>query len=109
MSAEHSEWTRLLEVSALPPGKGRFIAAGGCELAVFHIAESGQFAVIDNSCPHAGGNLSAGSVANGAVTCPWHQWEFDLASGVCTTSDRVCVRRYAWRVEAGVLYARLTG
>ncbi len=32
-------------------------------------------------CPHLEGPLFEGSVADGAVTCPWHTWRFDLRSG----------------------------
>jgi NAD(P)H-dependent nitrite reductase small subunit len=109
MTPPEPEWIRLIGADELPPGQSRFLAVSGRELAIFHLADTGRFAVIDNSCPHAGGNLSAGTVADGVVTCPWHQWEFDLSTGACTTSERVCVRRYPVRVEDGVVYARLKG
>lgn len=108
MSAQpHENWTRLLAVEECPAGRTRFVAVGGRELAVFHLADPDRFVVTNNSCPHAGGNLSAGTVDHGVVTCPWHHWAFDLATGECTTSERVCVRTYACEVRGGALYARL--
>jgi len=32
-------------------------------------------------CPHWGGPLDEGEIADGAVVCPWHGYRFDLTSG----------------------------
>ncbi|RIK63667.1 MAG: ferredoxin [Planctomycetota bacterium] len=103
----YESWTRLLPVADLPPGRARFIALGRHELAVFHLRDPDRFVVTPNSCPHAGGNLAAGEVRGAVVTCPWHQWEFDLDSGACTLSDAVALRRFETRIEDGALFARL--
>src|SRR5262245_34196634 len=100
-------WTRLLPVSELPLGRARFVATGDHELAVFHLADPDRFVVTRNSCPHAGGNLAAGEIRSSTVTCPWHQWEFDLDSGRCTLSETVQLHRYECRVEDGWLEAKL--
>ena len=55
--------------------------------------------VIDNACPHSGGNLSAGEVAQGVVTCPWHQWQFKLTTGVCIDSSATRVQKYPARIR----------
>lgn len=100
-------WTRLLPVTELTPGRARFLTVGRHELAVFRLADPERFIVTANSCPHAGGNLAAGEVRNGVVTCPWHQWEFDLDSGQCTLSESVSLLRYETRIEDGWLSAKL--
>ena len=100
-------WTKLLAVSQCVQGQSRFVAAGDHELAVFHLSGPDRFVVCRNSCPHAGGNLSAGSVDGPIVTCPWHHWMFDLDTGRCTEVSNVTVHRYECRVEDGHLYALL--
>jgi nitrite reductase/ring-hydroxylating ferredoxin subunit len=44
-----------------------------------------------------------GALALGAhkavVRCPWHKWEFDIATGRCLSDDRLVVRRYAVRLD----------
>src|SRR5262245_16933700 len=100
-------WTKLASIDECPPGRARFVVVGHLELAIFHLDDPDRFIVTRNSCPHAGGNLAAGTIENGAVTCPWHQWTFNLDSGACTRSDRVRLRRYECRVEDGFIYARL--
>lgn len=69
----------------------------------------GNVFVIDNACPHAGGNLSAGEVNKGIVTCPWHHWQFDLRSGVCTDSAAARVQKYPARVRNGWVEIQLPG
>lgn len=32
-------------------------------------------------CPHQGGPLGQGQLADGRLICPWHAWEFDCRTG----------------------------
>jgi nitrite reductase/ring-hydroxylating ferredoxin subunit len=89
-------WTSLCAVDELTVGCGRYVEIGGFELAVF--ASDGGYFVIDNRCPHAGGNLAGGALAAGCVTCPRHAWTFDLATGTLVGAPGVCVKNYAVRL-----------
>jgi len=61
--------------------------------------EQGLFATA-NRCPHEGYPLSEGTLAGCTLTCNWHNWKFDLASGeTLVGGDRL--RRYPIRLEAG--------
>ena len=61
--------------------------------------DAGLFATA-NRCPHEGYPLSEGTLAGCTLTCNWHNWKFDLASGeTLVGGDRL--RRYPLRVEAG--------
>ena len=100
-------FVELIRLAQLNEAGGTFIGHDGRELAVFLLDEPRSVAVIDNACPHAGGNLAAGAVENGTVTCPWHQWNFDLDTGLCTQSDRARVRRYPAEIRDGSLWVDL--
>jgi nitrite reductase/ring-hydroxylating ferredoxin subunit len=39
-------------------------------------------------CPHRLGSLMDAQVTAGEITCPWHGYRFDLATGQCLTGDR---------------------
>jgi nitrite reductase (NADH) small subunit/3-phenylpropionate/trans-cinnamate dioxygenase ferredoxin subunit len=39
------------------------------------------FFAVNSICPHMGGPLSCGEVREGRVTCPWHDWVFDVKTG----------------------------
>ncbi len=100
-------WTPLCPVADCPPGRAKFVSVGTHELAVFHLTDPDRFVVTRNSCPHAGGNLAAGEVAGPVVTCPWHQWSFNLDSGACTLSPAVALHRYECKIENGDVCAKL--
>jgi 3-phenylpropionate/trans-cinnamate dioxygenase ferredoxin subunit len=102
-------------VTAFPPGSRTRVEVEGRAIALFH--ENGFFALRDQ-CPHMGGPLSAGTVwgavsADGPgcydyrperkfVRCPWHGWEYDVATGQSwykPDTDRV--KAYQVSVETG--------
>lgn len=86
----------VCKTADVPPGEGRAITVAGRRIAVFH-AESGWFA-LDNACPHRGGPLADGLLADSCVTCPLHERRFDLATGAALTAgDGVCAHRVELR------------
>jgi len=99
--------TPIIELHRCRENAGAFVEHGGLELAVFRLTNPDRVIVIDNACPHASGNLSGGDVEAGIVTCPWHQWRFDLDTGVCTESQLARVRRYPAEIRDGVVWADL--
>jgi nitrite reductase (NADH) small subunit len=101
-----------LPVTAAPAeGHVRMLDIGGRRVGLYRVGD-GFFALADR-CPHRGAPLCSGSVAtsidvrdgqvvlgtrNGTLRCPWHKWEFDIASGRALADERLRVRRYAVRV-----------
>ncbi len=61
----------------------------------------GEVRAISGLCPHQGGPLGEGVLNGGMISCPWHMWEFDSATGACTFNENVRVPVYAVQVEAG--------
>jgi nitrite reductase (NADH) small subunit len=88
-------WTSLCELNELTEGKGKYVEIGGFQLAVF--LDAGQVRVIDNCCPHAGGNLAGGEVVAGCAICPWHSWAFRLDNGQLRDSPGVAITTYKSR------------
>ncbi len=100
-------FVKLIEVERCNPDGGTFVATGGLELAVFLPTDPDAVIVIDNACPHGGGNLSGGDVTGHVVSCKWHYWKFNLDTGVCLDSSRARVRRYEAEIRAGWVWADL--
>ncbi len=73
--------------------------ASGC-IAIFRTSEDKVFA-LDDKCPHKGGPLSNGIQHGEAVTCPLHNWVFDLNTGEAQGADVGQVKTYPVKVEAG--------
>ena len=89
-------WTSLCDRSELEEGKGKYVEIGGFQLAVF--LDHGAVHVIDNTCPHAGGNLAGGYVEEGCAVCPWHYWAFRLDNGQLKDLPGVMVSTYKTRL-----------
>ena len=95
--------TIFVDIGALddiPPQGARVVkTAQGC-VAVFRTADDRVFALEDR-CPHKGGPLSEGIVHGDRVTCPLHNWVFDMNSGIAQGADEGAVRTYPIRVQQG--------
>ena len=63
----------------VPLLEGRRGTVAGHRVAIFRLPSG--FAATDAACPHRGGPLSDGLVADGCVTCPLHNWRLDLTTG----------------------------
>ena len=79
------DWHRVSDIDDPPPGRVKTVTAGSVSLALTHI--DGEYAAMDNRCPHQGGPLGEGSIETGAeggqcwLRCPWHGWDFDPKTG----------------------------
>ena len=77
-------WHKVAETDELAEGRVKSANAGGRSLAIVHF--DGQYAAMDNHCPHQGGPLGEGSIEKGVegkcwLRCPWHGWDFDPLTG----------------------------
>jgi len=101
-------------------GSVRIVEIDGRRIGLYRVGDE-LFALADR-CPHRGAPLCSGSVAtsidvrdgelvlgtpNGTLRCPWHKWEFDIASGRALADDRLRVRRYAVSVHGAEVVVSL--
>lgn len=101
-------------LTGFPEGEQRLVEVAGRSIGVFNVR--GRLFALRNRCPHQGGPLCSGRVftrlesdrpgqyryADGEflVECPWHGWEFDLATGQSWFDPaRTRVRPYPLTVE----------
>ncbi len=74
----------------LSPGTMRMVAVGGHPVALV-ATEDGAIHALDNACPHQGYGLVTGTLQSGptggTVTCQWHNWKFDVATGRCLMGE----------------------
>ena len=77
-------WHKVASLEELPDGRVMSAKAGNRAIALSHF--EGQYAAMDNKCPHQGGPLGEGSIEKGIdgkcwIRCPWHGWDFDPLTG----------------------------
>ncbi len=99
------EWTPLAKVNDCPPGAGLELVVGERLVALFNVG--GQFFALDGVCPHQGGPLGKGTLADCVVTCPWHGWQFDVRTGASLLNARITQPRFAVRVEGDQILIEL--
>jgi nitrite reductase/ring-hydroxylating ferredoxin subunit len=93
-------------------GEVRLVEVGKHRVGLFRV--DGALHALANRCPHRGAPLCEGRVATpvelrpdgpeaglrgSIVRCPWHKWEFEIATGRCLVDDGLRARRYVVRTE----------
>lgn len=97
-----SEYLEIGRVTDIPRQAARLIKTHvGC-IAVFRTADDKVFA-LDDRCPHKGGPISNGIQHGESVTCPLHNWVFDLNTGEAQGADNGQIRTYPVEVKDGVI------
>jgi nitrite reductase (NADH) small subunit len=93
----------IAALSDIPPQGARVVRTPqGC-IAIFRTSDDRVFA-LDDRCPHKGGPLSEGIVHGTSVTCPLHNWVFDMATGQAQGADSGSVGTHPVRVENGRIW-----
>jgi pyruvate oxidase len=96
MSSDSSDasttWYKALDPDELPEGRVEAVSCGETTVAVTHY--DGEYAALDNHCPHQGGPLGEGSIETGWLRCPWHGWDFDPQTGETPGPHDDCVQTY---------------
>jgi nitrite reductase (NADH) small subunit len=114
-------WLRAAAVEEIPEGQSRIVPLADREVGIFH--ENGRFYAVLNFCPHFGAPICKGRVMgrvlatveggltydneNKTLRCPWHHWEFDLATGDALLPLRQRLKTFPTRIENGEIWVEL--
>jgi nitrite reductase (NADH) small subunit len=119
MTSFQITWRDLGAVEDFPLGECKLVHIDEHEVGVFRFER--EIYAVRNWCPHRGAPVCLGQLRGtmlpadpgryvqgleGRVLhCPWHQWEFDLATGrtVCGTDNRRLITYKAIAEENRVL------
>jgi nitrite reductase/ring-hydroxylating ferredoxin subunit len=93
-----SNWVRAGAVDRISEGDAKSFAYLDKRIALFR-TPSGVFAC-DNRCPHQGYALVRGDVKDGVLTCAWHNWKFELGTGICRYGGEN-IRTYPVQIREG--------
>ena len=86
-------------VEEIPDDRARIATLGGERVAVFRY--DGCVSAISNVCRHQNGPLGEGRIVDGCVTCPWHGYQYDPASGRAPRPFTEKLPTFDVRVERG--------
>ena len=99
-----ASWHDLMPADGLAEGESTRVDRDGRGLFV-HRTGSG-FRVYDSRCPHQTTDIPHLALQGHTLTCPKHQWQFDIRSGRCTGQGDAPLRQWESRVIDGRLWAR---
>ena len=93
-------WIDIGHIDDVPLRGARLVRTEvGC-VAIFRTDTAEVFAA-SNTCPHKQGPLSEGIVHGQKVTCPLHNWVFDLNTGEAQGADEGRIDTYPVRLGGG--------
>lgn len=74
-----SEWVHVAELKELARRKKKQVTVGGKPVVLFLIDD--EVFALDDVCVHKERSLFKGTVLDGQIICPGHQWKFDPRTG----------------------------
>jgi nitrite reductase (NADH) small subunit len=96
---------RVASLTRLKPDTVIEFKHGDLTIAVANVG--GRVQAFQGVCPHQGGPLGQGNVADGNLICPWHGWEYSCATGECDINPKIKLERYAVEVKGDEVFVKL--
>ena len=97
------DWHDVMATKGFKVGETRRVDCDGRGLFV-HRADT-EWRVYDSRCPHQTTNIPHLALEGSTLTCPKHQWTFDLRSGDCIKIGNSPLKRWPSKLVKGRLMA----
>jgi len=95
----------VCELAQLAEGKPLAVFPRG--LPVLLVRRGNAVFALENRCPHMGCPLAAGSLEGYTLTCPCHDWRFDIRDGKFSNAAEIKARVYAVEISGGKVRVRI--
>jgi nitrite reductase/ring-hydroxylating ferredoxin subunit/DMSO/TMAO reductase YedYZ heme-binding membrane subunit len=92
-------WVDVCALGEIPEKRARIATVAGERVAVFRY--DGLLSAVSNVCQHQNGPLGEGRVVKGCITCPWHGYQYDPATGASPAPFTERVPTFNVRVVSG--------
>ena len=95
-------WVTVMAAAELPAGRPVTVRVNERDLALADCSREGCGPhLLENRCPHRGGQLGDGSVRGDDIVCPLHGYDFDLHTGISRYDPAERVAVYPARIRSG--------
>jgi nitrite reductase/ring-hydroxylating ferredoxin subunit len=98
-------WIKVADESALPDGGTLAVYPRG--LGLLLVKAGGRVYALANRCAHMACPLEAGACDSFVITCPCHDWRFDVRTGAFVEAPEISIPTYAVRVAGGEVFVEL--
>ena len=92
-------WVATLDASALRDDWPTPVNPQG--VGILLIKKGAAIHAVRNACAHMGCPLEAGELKGDVLTCPCHDWRFDIRSGAMLDAPELGLPTYRTRVDDG--------
>ncbi|MDO9164877.1 MAG: Rieske 2Fe-2S domain-containing protein [Rhodoferax sp.] len=97
------QWHDVMASLDVKDGEVRRTECDGRGLFIYRDGKT--FQVYDSRCPHQSTDIPELALKGSTLTCPKHQWEFDVKSGDCIKNGNSPLKRIESKVAKGRLLA----
>lgn len=97
------QWREVMAVADISDGEVQRVDCATRTVFVYREGEAYQ--VYDSHCPHQVTNIPHLALTGKELTCPKHQWKFDITTGQCIEKGNHPLKAFETQVEEGRLYA----
>ena len=95
----------VASVDEVSEGGSLLVEVRSKAIAIFRY--NGELFAVDDTCPHKGGSLHEGTFEDGIVSCPWHDWKFDLRTGICPNNPLSKIETHPVWVEGDAVLVEI--
>jgi nitrite reductase/ring-hydroxylating ferredoxin subunit len=106
-SVSESEWVAAVNTTELPDGGYVAVYPRGLGVLVARVGD--EYYAVANKCFHMGCPLEGGRLNGTVITCPCHDWRFDLRDGHFITTPALRIATFPTRVEGETIHIDLKG
>ena len=106
------QWVRVGRVADFPLNGGAAVKYGNTQIAVFNLADRGEWRACQNMCPHKNAFVLARGITGSAglvpkVACPLHKKPFSLETGECLSDEPYSLKVFPVRIAGDGVYLLL--
>lgn len=101
-----SDWIYVMDDSDLPEGGMSAVYPRGINTLLARV--NGTVYALEGKCAHMGCPLFCGDLSGAVLTCPCHDWRFDIKTGQFIDAAELRLKIYPARAENGRLFVKMT-
>ena len=97
-------WHDIAEFDEIPMDEPAYFQVDGRHLFIYRTQDS--LHIYDSRCPHQVTDIPHLALQGKTLTCPKHEWKFDIESGSCIEKGKRPLREFEHKIESNRLLAR---
>jgi len=102
MDAIGPNWLRVAAAGDVAEGERLAVTVGTQRILL--LRRDGVLYAVENECPHLGCTFDRGRFEGYALTCPCHDWTFDIRTGAFVFAPEIALHTWRCRETATGLW-----